>query len=102
MNRSPQGLQLSKALAGFLQHKAAEGLSPSTLCNYEHHLRIWLEYAGDIETGQVTAQDIRAFLVWLRPATIRSHVSHTLAKLEVASRMDAVVLAVRHGSPSER
>jgi hypothetical protein len=62
MNRSPQGLQLSKALASFLQHKAAEGLSPDTLCNSEHHLKIWLKYAGDVAIGQVAAQDVRAYL----------------------------------------
>jgi len=31
------------------------------------------------------------------PSTIKSHVSHILAKLGVASRTEAVVLAVRHG-----
>ncbi len=66
MNRRPSGLQLSKALVGFLQYKAAEGLSPNTLCNYEDHLTVWLDYAGDIETSQVTSQDLRAYLAWLR------------------------------------
>jgi integrase/recombinase XerD len=66
MNRRPSGLQFSKALVGFLQYKAAEGLSPNTLCNYEHHLGVWLEYAGDTDVGQVTAQNLRAFLAWLR------------------------------------
>ena len=31
MNRSTSGLLLSKAITGFLQFKAAEGLSPATL-----------------------------------------------------------------------
>ena len=66
MNRRSPGLQLSKALVGFLQYKAAEGLSPNTLRNYKDHLTRWLDYAGDIEIGQVTSQDLRAYLAWLR------------------------------------
>ena len=66
MNRRSSGLQLSKALAGFLQHKAAEGLSPNTLCNYEHHLDTWLTHAGDVEVGQITVLDLRAYLTWVR------------------------------------
>ena len=46
MNQRSSGLQLSKALVGFLQYKTAEGLSPNTLCNYEHHLKVWLDYAS--------------------------------------------------------
>ena len=35
MKRRPQGsLPLSKAIPGFLQYKAAEGLSPNTPCGY--------------------------------------------------------------------
>jgi hypothetical protein len=55
MNRRLPGLQLSKALAGFLQHKNADRLSPHTLCSYEYHLKTRLACARDIETGQVTA-----------------------------------------------
>jgi hypothetical protein len=47
MNRGPSGLELSKALVGFLQYKAAEGLGPNTLCNYEDHLTVWLDYVGE-------------------------------------------------------
>jgi hypothetical protein len=31
MNRRPSGLKLDKAIPGFLQYKAAEGLSPRTV-----------------------------------------------------------------------
>jgi integrase/recombinase XerD len=41
-------LSLAKAIAGFLQYKAAEGLSPNTLQSYQRDLKLWLEYAGDI------------------------------------------------------
>jgi len=41
MNRRSQGsLPLSKAISGFLQYKAAEGLSPNTLNCYKHFLRL--------------------------------------------------------------
>jgi len=67
MNRRPSGLQLSKALVGFLQYKAAEGLSSTTLISYEGHLKLWMSYAGDVvEINEVTAQDLRAYLAWLR------------------------------------
>jgi hypothetical protein len=39
MNRRPPVLKLSKALTGYLQYKAAEGLSPRTLEVYEQHLK---------------------------------------------------------------
>ena len=66
MNRRPSGLQLSKAVVGFLQYKAAEGLSPTTLTSYEGHLKLWISYASDVEIDEVTAQDLRAYLAWLR------------------------------------
>ncbi len=66
MNLRPQGFKLSKAILGFLQYKSAEALSSRTLRSYEHDLKLWLEHAGDVEVGQVSAQDIRAYLVWLR------------------------------------
>lgn len=66
MNRRPQGYPVSKAVAGFLQHKAAEALSPNTLTSYSIHLRKWTEYAGDVPVHKVTTTDLRAFLAWLR------------------------------------
>lgn len=66
MNRKSPGLLLSGAISGFLQYKTAEALSPNTLTSYEHHLRRWLAYAGDVEIGQVTTEQIRNFLAWLR------------------------------------
>lgn len=66
MNRRPPGLSLSKAFVGFEQHKAAEGLSPRTLVSYMQHLGLFLEYAGDADVSQVTKQNLRAFLAWLR------------------------------------
>ncbi len=66
MNRRTSGLKLEKAVTGFLQHKAAEGCSTSTLVSYTQHLKVWGEYAGEVDTGAITAPDVRAFLTYLR------------------------------------
>jgi integrase/recombinase XerD len=66
MNRKPPVLLLSKAVAGFLQYKEAEGLSPRTIEVYTDHLERWLGYVGDVNITTVTTAQIRAFLVWLR------------------------------------
>jgi len=44
VNRSSSGLSVSKALVGFLNAKAAEGLSPRTLTNYEYRLKQWIDF----------------------------------------------------------
>jgi hypothetical protein len=59
MNRRSSGFSLSKALVGFLNTKAAEGLSPRTLTNYEFRLKQWTDFAGDPAVEAVTPQDIR-------------------------------------------
>ena len=69
MNRrssGSSGLSLSKALIGYPYAKAAEGLSPRTLTNYEFRLKQWIDFAEDPNVEAVTPQDVRKFLVWLR------------------------------------
>jgi len=67
MNRKSLGsLPLSKAIAGFLQYKAAEGLSPNTLQSYQRDLKLWLEYAGDILLHKITTSLLQDYFVWLR------------------------------------
>jgi len=39
MNPRPQKLKVSKAAQGFLQHKAAEALSPRTIDSYQTDLQ---------------------------------------------------------------
>ena len=51
---------------GFLKSKAAESVGARTLASYEQHLKYWLDFAGDVEVGQITAPDIRKYLAWLR------------------------------------
>jgi len=63
MNRRSSGLQLSKALVGFLQYKAAEGLSPNTLRNYEDHLNRSLSGSSSTSTwGFLDAQQFQRLL----------------------------------------
>src|SRR5512146_2186128 len=59
MKRGPSGLNVAKAIPGFLQYKAAEGISQATLVGYEHDLNVWLKYMGDKAVDQVSVQDIR-------------------------------------------
>ena len=66
MNRTSPGLRLSKAIPGFLQHKAAEALSPRTLQVYEQHLQDFLEHNGDQVIHEITRQQLRDHPVWLR------------------------------------
>ena len=66
MNRSSSGLLDSKALVGFLNSKAAEGLTDHTLANYEFRLKQWIAFTGDPDVETVSPQDIRIYLVWLR------------------------------------
>lgn len=66
MNRRPPGLLVSQAIPGFLQYKAAAGLSPRTLQSYEHHLKQWVEHISDKPLKKVTTADLRGYLVFLR------------------------------------
>ncbi len=66
MNQRPQGLQASKAIAGFLQYKQAEGLSPATVFNYSRELKLWLDYLGDMDIGKITPEHLLSFMNYLR------------------------------------
>ena len=46
MNRRTPGLETVKAIQGFLQFKAAEGLSARTIESYSRDLHQWVEYMG--------------------------------------------------------
>ena len=70
MNHTSLGLELSKAITGFLQHKTAAALSPNTLKGYEHYLQTWLAHVGDIDIGTITTADLRELFVWLRTEPI--------------------------------
>jgi integrase/recombinase XerD len=59
-------LSISKAIPGFIQYKSAAGLSPRTLTGYRHDLLLWLECQGDRDLTEVTTQDLRAHLTYMR------------------------------------
>jgi integrase/recombinase XerD len=65
-HNSPGSITLQKAILGFLQAKEAEALSPRTIQGYQQHLDGWLEHMGDQAIAQVTTQDLRAYLAYLR------------------------------------
>jgi hypothetical protein len=46
MNRRVPGLETVKAIQGFLQFKAAEGVSVRTIESYSRDLRHWVENMG--------------------------------------------------------
>ena len=71
MNRRPLGLNVSKAIDGFLQYKAAEGVSNSTLNGYGHYLKIWCNYIGDVDVARVTSKHLLEFLNWIRNEVTR-------------------------------
>src|SRR6266511_4552257 len=66
MNQRPTGLNVTKAITGFLQYKSAEGLSPVTVTGYDHDLKLWIEYQGDMDVAQVETTHILAYLNYLR------------------------------------
>ena len=58
MNQRPTGLNVTKAMTGFLQYKSAEGLSPVTVSGYDHDLKLWIEYQGDMDVASKWKQHI--------------------------------------------
>ena len=66
MNHRPQGLLISKAVTGFLQFKAAEGLSARTTDSYQRILKQWLERQMDVDIVSVTTQQLRDYLNYMR------------------------------------
>jgi integrase/recombinase XerD len=59
-------LPISKAIPGFIQFKGAEGLSPRTLTSYEYDLKLWLGFQGDRDVIDVTPQELREYLNYMR------------------------------------
>jgi len=58
-------LKISQAVQGFLQYKAAEALSPRTIEGYQHDLQKWIEHIGNVDVAKISAESLRAYLVWL-------------------------------------
>ena len=66
MNRRSPGLSISKAIVGFIQYKAAEGLSPTTLRSYEHDLKLWLEFMTEMPVNWIKAPKVRDYFPVVR------------------------------------
>ena len=66
MNRCPLNLTLGKSIDGFLNYKLAEGLTQRSVSSYEWILRKWVEQRGDHLLTEVTSDDVRNYLAWLR------------------------------------
>lgn len=66
MKRPSPGLNLDKAIVGFLQYKVAEALSPNTIRSYQDDLKQFRGHAGDLDVSRITPQELRAFFAWLR------------------------------------
>ncbi|RME59146.1 hypothetical protein D6779_04985 [Candidatus Parcubacteria bacterium] len=67
MNRRSEGsMPISKAITGFVNYKMAEGLSRRTVDSYQRVLTKWIEHQGDKLLHEVTPNDIRSYLSWLR------------------------------------
>lgn len=64
--RSSVSIGLRDASQGVLQAKSAEGCSARTIGTYSQHLEVWLAHMGEVAVDKVTAQEVRAFLAWLR------------------------------------
>ncbi len=75
MNRRPSGLKVSQALIGFLQYKSAEGLASTPMVGYEHDVKSWIEYVGDLDIAEVRSGHLLSFLSYLRT----DYVPHRLA-----------------------
>ncbi len=89
MNRSHSNLLLSQCIDGFLKYKLAEGLSPKTANSYEWTLGRWLEHYSDRPIKNVTSNDIREYLAYLRtdytpqPRGKNRHVDPALVRLSM-------------------
>jgi integrase/recombinase XerD len=60
-------MEVGKAARGFLLARSANGLSPHTLDDYGHTLRLFVEFVGEgTELGEIDAGIVRGFLNWLR------------------------------------
>ena len=57
---------LPKLIDGFLQYKAAEGLSSRTIDSDKRLLAQWTEHVGEIDAGKITSRDLIAYITYMR------------------------------------
>ena len=67
MNHRPSGsMSISKAIVGFVNHKYAEGLTKQSIDSYERILNRWIDHMGNKYVDDISKEDIRMYLSWLR------------------------------------
>ena len=59
-------IYLDDAIEGFINQKWAEGLTHRSIDSYERLLKKWATHEGDKDVTQITTQEIREYLAWLR------------------------------------
>ncbi len=59
-------VNLDDAIMGFINQKWAEGLTLRSIDSYERILEKWATHEGDKVVTQITTQEIREYLAWLR------------------------------------
>ncbi len=59
-------MYLSEGIADFMEHLEVEGgRSLRTVRNYQLYLERFVEFAGDIPVGDITAERVRKYRIWL-------------------------------------
>ena len=59
-------MKLSKAIQGFLITIGADGYSPATITLYKGCTGVMLKYLGDKEVEDITTQDLRSYIYFIR------------------------------------
>ena len=59
-------MPIQQAIQGFIPYKSAEGLSNATMVGYQHDLNLWVEIQSDRGITEVTTQELRGYLNYMR------------------------------------
>ena len=59
-------MKLSKAIEGYLVMMGADGYSPGTIVLYRGITRVMLDFLGDVEIEEISPQDLRRYIYFVR------------------------------------
>jgi site-specific recombinase XerD len=68
---------LSRAIEGFLLSKSSSGRSPNTIRNYKQELGRFVEWLGDIPIDEISSNQLKEYLKYLRDDFRITHVATT-------------------------